>query len=146
MEAGLYTKVMNKETLHRLATEKGVAVPETVRIGENNFYEKIETIIKYPCIIKPVDSSTFVAKFRTKIFKVNNREELKAGLKKAQDANLEVIVQRIIPGFDDHMYTFDTYLNQDSKVTHWMTAQKFRQYPINFGASVYTRQNMFLNF
>ena len=139
-EAGLYTRLMNKETLHRLATEKGVAVPETVRANEDNFYEKIETIIKYPCIVKPVDSSAFVAKFRRKIFKVCNREELEEALKKAQDADLEVIVQRIIPGFDDHMYAFDAYLNQDSKVTHWMTAQKYRQYPINFGASVYTGQ------
>jgi D-aspartate ligase len=96
-EAGLYTRLMNKETLHKLATEKGVAVPETVRVDEDNFYEKIETIIKYPCIVKPTDSSAFVAKFRTKIFKVNNKEELEGALKKAQDAGLEVIVQRIIP-------------------------------------------------
>ncbi len=139
-EAGLYTKLMNKETLHRLAMEKGMAVPETVRVNEDNFYEKIENMVKYPCIVKPVDSSSFVAKFRSKMFKVNNKEELDKALKKAKDANLEVIVQRIIPGFDDHMYTFDAYLNQDSKVTHWMTAQKYRQYPINFGASVYTGQ------
>ncbi|NMA03376.1 MAG: carboxylate--amine ligase [Clostridiales bacterium] len=139
-EAGLYTRLMNKETLHKLAMEKGVAVPETVGINEENFYEKIETMVGYPCIVKPTDSSAFVAKFRTKIFRVNNKEELEGALEKAQDANLEVIVQRIIPGFDDHMYTFDAYLNQDSKVTHWMTAQKYRQYPINFGASVYTGQ------
>jgi len=139
-EAGLYTKAMNKETLHRLATEKGVLVPETVRVNEDNFFEKIETIIKYPCIVKPVDSPTFVAKFRKKIFKVNNKHELEEALEKVNNAKLEVIVQRIIPGFDDHMYTFDAYLNQDAKVTHWTTCQKYRQYPINFGASVYTGQ------
>ncbi|HZX20863.1 MAG TPA: carboxylate--amine ligase [Clostridia bacterium] len=139
-EAGLYTRLMNKETLHKLAMEKGVTVPETIGVNEDNFYEKIETIIKYPCIVKPTDSSAFVARFRRKIFKVNNREELEEALEKAHDADLEVIVQRIIPGFDDNMYAFDAYLNQDSKVTHWMTAQKYRQYPINFGASVYTGQ------
>ncbi len=139
-EKGIYTKAMNKETLHRLATEKGVLVPETVRVNEDNFFEKIETIIKYPCIVKPTDSPSFVAKFRKKIFKVNNRSELEEALNKASEAGLEVIVQRIIPGFDDHMYTFDAYLNQDAKVTHWSTCQKFRQYPINFGASVYTGQ------
>jgi D-aspartate ligase len=137
-EQGLYTKMMNKEVLHRLATEKGVAVPETVRVHEDNFFEKVESIIQFPCIVKPVDSPSFVAKFRRKLFKVQNREELVQALEKAKDANLEVIVQRIIPGFDDHMYTFDAYLNQDSKVTHWVTCQKYRQYPINFGASVYT--------
>lgn len=139
-EKGLYTKAMNKEVLHRMAEENGVNVPETVRVGEDHFYEKIDEIVKFPCIVKPTDSPTFVAKFRRKLFKVHNRQELDEALQKAKDASLEVIVQRIIPGFDDHMYTFDAYLNQDSKVTHWVTCQKYRQYPINFGASVYTGQ------
>jgi D-aspartate ligase len=139
-EQGLWSKVMDKEALHRLAVEKGVLVPETVRLNEENFFERIETIIKYPCIVKPTDSPSFVAKFRRKIFKVHNKKELEEALEKAKQAGEEVIVQRIIPGFDDHMYTFDAYLNQDSKVTHWVTCQKFRQFPINFGASVYTGQ------
>lgn len=139
-EQGLWSKVMDKEVLHRLAMEKGVEVPETVRVNEDAFFEKVETIIKYPCIVKPTDSPSFVAKFRKKIFKVENKQELQAALEKAKQADEEVIVQRIIPGFDDHMYTFDAYLNQDSKVTHWVTCQKFRQFPINFGASVYTGQ------
>lgn len=139
-EQGLWSKVMNKEILHTLAMEKGVLIPETVRIDEENFLEKVEETIKYPCIVKPTDSPAFVAKFRRKIFKVQNRAELEDAIKKANDAGLEVIVQRIIPGFDDHMYTFDAYLNQESKVTHWVTCQKYRQFPINFGASVYTVQ------
>ncbi|WP_099158938.1 carboxylate--amine ligase [Virgibacillus ndiopensis] len=139
-EAGLYTKLMNKGNLRHFAQELGMAVPETVGVDEDNFEEKVETIIKFPCIVKPVDSPTFVAKFRRKLFKVYNFDELNEVLAKVKEAGLEVIVQRIIPGFDDHMYTFDAYLNQDSKVTHWLTCQKFRQYPINFGASVYTVQ------
>lgn len=74
------------------------------------------------------------------MFKVNDRKELVEAIDKARHAGLEVIIQRIIPGFDDHMYTFDAYLNQESKVTNWLTCQKYRQYPINFGASVYTGQ------
>ncbi|MBS4534500.1 carboxylate--amine ligase [Clostridium sp. D2Q-14] len=142
-EKGLYTKVMNKETLHRLAEEHDVLVPETVRLDEENYIEKVENIIKYPCLVKPVDSPAFVSKFRQKLFKVYNRKELEEAIKKSQDVNLEVIIQRIIPGFDDHMNTFDAYIDQNNKVTHWMTCQKYRQYPINFGASVYTAQKYF---
>ncbi|SCG83987.1 hypothetical protein DW1_2423 [Proteiniborus sp. DW1] len=137
-EPGLWTKVMDKASLYELALEHGVPVPETVKIDEENFLEKVESMIKYPCIVKPVESPSFVAVFRRKLFKVHNREELEEAIRKAKDAGLEVIVQRIIPGFDDHMYTFDAYLNQDAKVTHWSTCQKYRQFPINFGASVYT--------
>lgn len=139
-EQGLWTKVMNKESLHELAVKHGVLVPETARSTDKDFYKRMENEIKYPCIVKPTDSASFVAKFRKKIFLVNNRKELDEALLLSKDAKLEVIVQRIIQGFDDHMYTFDAHMNQNSEVTHWMTCHKLRQYPINFGASVYTEQ------
>ncbi|MCF6465497.1 carboxylate--amine ligase [Clostridium sp. Cult2] len=139
-EEGLYTKVMDKGTLHSLAEEHGLLVPETVHIDDENFREKVEENVKFPCLVKPTDSPSFVSKFRKKLFKVYSMEELEEAIEKATSANLEVIVQRIIPGFDDHMYTFDAYLNQEAKVTHWLTCQKYRQFPINFGASVYTGQ------
>ncbi|MBZ4663443.1 MAG: carboxylate--amine ligase [Caloramator sp.] len=140
IERDLYTKLMNKGTLRDLAIEHGVRVPETVSVDEENFIEKVEKEIKYPCLVKPVDSHTFVSIFRRKLFKVYNREELLECVQKAKEANTEVIIQRIIKGFDDCMHTFDAYLNKDSKVTHWVTCQKMRQYPINYGASVYTKQ------
>lgn len=139
-EQGLYMKTMDKELLHNLAIEHGIAVPETLAVDEENLFEKVESILKYPCLVKPTDSPAFTSVFRKKLFKVFNKEELIEALEKSKNANLEVIIQRIIPGFDDHMYTFDAYLNQESKVTHWVTCQKYRQYPINFGASVYTGQ------
>lgn len=139
-EQGLYTKAMDKGDLHDLALKHGINVPETVHTDEENFIEKVNDVIKFPCLVKPVDSPTFVRKFRKKLFKVYSMEELNEALDLAKSANLEVIIQRIIPGFDDHMYTFDAYVNQEAKVTHWLTCQKQRQYPINFGASVYTVQ------
>jgi len=139
-EQGLYTEVMDKGTLHQLALEHGIRVPETVHMDDANFEERIDNEIKFPCLVKPVDSPTFVAKFRRKLFKVYDKKELNEAINRAKEADVEVIVQRMVPGFDDHMYTFDAYLNQDAQVTHWMTCQKLRQYPINFGASVYTVQ------
>lgn len=139
-EQGLWTDVMDKEILHNLATKHGVLVPETLRLDDVNFHDRLDREIKFPCIVKPTDSPSFVAKFRKKIFYCNTKEELEEAIEKSKEANLDVIVQRIIPGFDDHMYTFDAHLDQDSNVTHWMTCRKLRQYPINFGASVYTEQ------
>lgn len=125
-EQGLYAKVMNKDEIFDLAMKSGVKTPESVYIDEDDFYHKINTIIKYPCLVKPVDSPSFVAKFRKKLFIVNTEEELNEAVNIAKKANFEVIVQRIIPGFDDHMYTFDAYVDQRGKVTHWTTCQKLR--------------------
>lgn len=137
---GLYTEVMNKDTLHDLALRHGVRVPETYRSNEVDLEVKVAQHVGYPCIVKPVDSPSFTKAFRVKSFMVHNENELEAALNKARSAELDVIVQRIIPGFDDHMYTYDAYMNQTSDVTHWVTCNKFRQYPINFGASSFTIQ------
>ena len=139
-EQGLYTKAMDKDSLFHLAKDNGVRVPETVQTDDADLYHRVETEIQFPCLVKPVDSPSFMKKFRKKLFQVENMQALKESLQLAEDANEEVIIQRIIPGFDDHMYTFDAYVNQQLEVTHWTTCQKLRQYPINFGASVYTIQ------
>lgn len=139
-EQGLWTSIMDKQALHTLAVKHKILVPEIIRMDEENFIDKVENEISYPCIVKPTDSPAFMSIFRTKMFMCYSKEEVIAAVKKANEENLEVIIQRIIPGFDDNMYTFDAYLDQNSKVTHWMTCQKQRQYPINFGASVFTKQ------
>lgn len=140
MQQGLYTRVMNKGSLHGLAREHGVAVPETVPVDEGDYISRVESELGYPCLVKPEDSFAFMSRFRQKLLKVYNREELVSAVEKARLANLEVVLQRIIPGFDDCMHTFDAYLNRDSRVTHWMTCQKQRQFPVNYGASVYAIQ------
>ncbi len=137
MEQGLYTTLLDKGSLHRLADSHGVAVPETISVQEEGYLQRVEAELGYPCLVKPTDSFAFMARFRQKLLKVYNRDELVSSIEKANSANIEVVVQRIIPGFDDHMYTFDAYLDQNSRVTHWLTCQKQRQFPINYGASVY---------
>lgn len=140
IEKGTFTRLLNKDTLQALCMEIGVLVPETVRTDEPNYEQKVIDTVGFPCLVKPVDSPTFVNHFRKKLFVVDSLEEMREKIKLSNDANLEVIVQRIIPGFDDHMHTFDAYMDDNSDIVLWTTCQKYRQYPINYGASVYTGQ------
>ncbi|MCC5893951.1 MAG: carboxylate--amine ligase [Alkalibacterium sp.] len=139
-QQGFWSDIIDKDKLYLLAEKHNVLTPKSFSTEDADLISKVESELGYPCIIKPFDSSTFVATFRRKLFKINNREELIEKLKAVKEKNIEVAVQQLIQGFDDHMYTFDAYLNQEAKVTHWVTAQKQRQYPINFGASVYIKQ------
>lgn len=107
---GLWTEVMKKESLIKLAQQNDVLVPETVEIDDPNFKEKVVEMIGFPCIVKPTDSPKFVSEFRKKIFYCKNIKELEDSIERAKDKQIEVFVQRIIPGFDDHMYTFDFML------------------------------------
>jgi len=136
IKKGLLTQLLDKGSLEKLARAHQVLLPETYQVDDLDLLSKIT----YPCLVKPTNSAEFVKKFRKKMFQVSDEGELKEAIAKSKKAKLEVIVQRIISGFDDHMYTFDAYLNAQSQITHYLTCQKWRQFPINFGASVYTEQ------
>lgn len=141
-EKGKWTDIMLKDTLEQLALKFGMPIPESVGLHDENLEALVDEKIGYPCILKPTESTMFVAKFRAKNFILKNKEDLMKYRNIIEESNLSGVVQRIIPGFDDHMYTYDVYVNEDYEVTHWMTCQKHRQFPINFGASVYTEQRL----
>ncbi len=134
---GFYTDIMHKDTLHDLARECGVDTPETLSPAD---LDRVEAEIGYPCLLKPTTSPRFVSVFRVKVFEVDNREELQQAISKAQEHEIDVVIQRIIPGFDDQMYTYEVYVDRSGRITHWTTCQKKRQYPVKYGASVFTQQ------
>jgi D-aspartate ligase len=138
MPAGLLERIIDKKGLSELAAEHGLLAPQTFIAGDGADLDKIAAEINYPCIIKPALSHKFVRIFRQKCLFANNSSELGDALEKARNENLVVMVQEVIPGFDDCMYVFDAYINKEGRVTHTFTAQKLRQFPINFGSSTLT--------
>ena len=140
---GLWTEIMDKFTMSLLAERFNVKVPETINSDEENLLERVNNEIKYPCIIKPMDSASFVKKYRHKVFIINSEKELTEKVNMCKQDNHPIVVQRIIPGPEENCYCYDAYLNQESKVTHYTSAYKIRQWPNNFGASTYAKQKWF---
>lgn len=136
---GLYHEVMYKNSLAELAKQHGVKVPAFCPIDKLNI-DEVDDTIGFPCIIKPDNSSAFVKQFAKKVLICDDRVALEKALSTMQNAGLDGKVEQIIQGFDDHMVTYDAYVAQSGEVTHDVTMQKLRQYPINFGASVYIHQ------
>ncbi|MFO7952865.1 MAG: carboxylate--amine ligase [Bacillota bacterium] len=137
---GLLEKIIDKKGLAQLAWKHNILIPRTFVVDQSSDLKVIAREINYPCIIKPALSHQFVRIFREKCLFVNNQERLLSTLKTARASGLEVMVQEIIPGFDDQMYVFDFYVNNENRVTHTLSAQKLRQFPINFGSSTLTHQ------
>lgn len=140
MPPGLLEKIVDKKGLSELAAEHSLPVPQTFTVErQTGDLHSIAGMVNYPCIIKPALSHKFVKVFRQKCLFARDKEELLKALNQVRGAGLEVMVQEVIPGFDDQMYVFDAYINQKGKTTHTLTAQKLRQFPINFGSSTLTR-------
>lgn len=138
MPDGLLEQIIDKKGLHELAVKHNLLEPKTFIVGPHSDLNAVAAAIPYPCIIKPALSHKFVKVFRKKCLFADNREELLTALQVALDSKLEVMVQEVIPGFDDQMYVYDLYVNREGQATHSLTAQKLRQFPINFGSSTLT--------
>lgn len=64
----------------------------------------------------------------------------KKGIEKCKENSIEAFVQQVVPGFDDHMLTYDFYVDKKWNNYSLYDSPKYRQWPINFGASVFTGQ------
>ncbi len=134
----LLEQIIAKDGLNRLAAKHEMLTPKTITVDYKSDINQVAENIPYPCIIKPALSHEFVKVFRQKCLFAENRAILLKTLESALSSGLEVMVQEIVPGFDDQMYVFDFYVDQKGHITHTLTAQKLRQFPINFGSSTLT--------
>ncbi len=135
---GLLEQIIAKNGLHFLSEKHQLHAPQTIMVDDRVDINRVAETMPYPCIIKPALSHEFVKVFRQKCLSAGNRDQLLKALETARSSGLEVMVQEIVPGFDDQMYVFDFYVNRQGRITHTLTAQKLRQFPINFGSSTLT--------
>lgn len=136
----LLEALINKKSLYKMAVEQDLLMPKTIFPDLEGDEDSIPEDIDFPCIVKPSISEDFVRIFRQKCFVVHSAAELSEALRLARAGGVEVMVQEIIPGFDDRMYMFDVYINSAGRATHTFLAQKLRQFPINFGSSTLAHQ------
>lgn len=135
---GLLEAVIDKKSLYRLSQEHGLRMPLTFFPDSPAADAEAAEAMRYPCIVKPNISHQFVKIFRSKCLMARDTGGLTQALERARAAGLEVMVQEIVPGFDECMYVFDVYITTDGRPTHTLTAQKLRQFPVNFGSSTLT--------
>lgn len=127
----LLETLVSKERSTTFLASTGFQIPETYFINEKNNIDQILDRIKYPCLMKPVNSFSTDFEQKTLIFPEEN--SLKGFLRKRKELSGQVIIQQIIPGGDSNTYQATTYVSQDGIVSTIFTMRKIRQYPPNFG-------------
>lgn len=139
-EKGLISDLVDKYKMVEYTDKFDVKTPEMIYTEVPDLARRVAAEIKYPCIIKPKDSATFVKEYRNKVFIIENEAQLLEKVELCRKDGIEVFVQRIIPGPETNCYCWEGYMNQDSVCTHYTTVQKIRQWPNNFGAATYAKQ------
>ncbi|WBW50026.1 carboxylate--amine ligase [Peptoniphilus equinus] len=136
---GLYAELSDKETLLKYTEPLGIPTPEIIPMDTDNLEEVVSENLGFPCVIKPRDSMPFVNRFREKMFMVHSRSELTTKMALCRQEGFDVFVQRIVMGPESNCYSFDVYM-QDGEAKSYLTTSKIRQWPNNFGASTYAKQ------
>jgi len=125
--------ILNKRVLYENALKGAIPTPVT-------FYPtSMESLLRhkdeyvYPCVLKPCLIHLFGVSFRRKVFVIRNLSELISNFKCTQKFGLEMMIQEIIPGKDDTLYTYAAYYSSSGKPLAEHTSRKLRQNPPGFG-------------
>lgn len=126
-------KFLNKRLFYKTIEKHGISHPKTYILNNESDAEETSKKIDYPCILKPVYSDYFRSDFRTKLFKVDSKEELIKKYKTAAERNHEVVTQEIIPGGVRYHYGCDVYYDKNQQPNGVFMYRRIREWPHSFG-------------
>ena len=134
----LHRALLDKKRTLELARAAGVNVPNFWAIKSEADVKKICGEAKFPLIIKPIHTHKFSRVFGRKLFIIeDNFDELIEKVRLAQAHNFDVIVVEMIPGPDDLLCSYYTYVDRNGNNLFHYTKRILRRFPVNRGNACY---------
>lgn len=132
--------LVNKRRQYEAAERLGIPIPETYFPSSREDVERLATTIgNYPYIIKPLVAHTWrlasmqrVSQGRKAITVRTPQDLLDAHAGMGADFR-DVMLQEVIGGRDEQLFTFLGYFRQDATPLAYCVRRKIRQLPVDFG-------------
>ncbi len=125
-------RLYDKKAQLEAAWRADVDTPRTVFIDSHDDLERGADEIGFPAIFKPVESLAFKTRFRKHVLEIQSRDELERVYEKVTDCGT-LMLQEVVPGGDEELWTFGSYLDAQSRPLALYTGHKLRQHPVRFG-------------
>lgn len=121
-----------KPLLYKRAAELGVSFPRTYALTSADEADVLD--VTFPVILKPNMGGGDTAISRAKVIRADDRQALKAAFAVASGeiGAGNVVVQELIPGGGESQFSYAA-LWRDGEPVAEFTAQRQRQYPVDFG-------------
>ena len=119
-----------REQLDR-ASRAGVDTPETAHPRTRDDALGAAGRIGYPLLVKPSNPDGFRRRFERQAFRCETPQELERAYADAEP--FEPMVQELIPGGDEELYTVGSYIAADGAVLGVFSGRKLRQSPPGVG-------------
>jgi predicted ATP-grasp superfamily ATP-dependent carboligase len=129
-EQSAHLALMNKSSLHDLATRAGVPQPRVMSVRSLSELGDAAAEIKLPCVLKPAMSHVWRRRFgERRVIVVQDANALAASAAPALDAGLELLVSEYVPGPVRNIETAVILRCGDGTLPLAYTKRKIYQHP-----------------
>jgi predicted ATP-grasp superfamily ATP-dependent carboligase len=124
-------RIQSKRHQLERAQAAGVPIPRTAypRSAAEALAEAADT--GYPVLVKPSAPTGFKRRFGRQAFRCEGPADLERAFADAEP--FEPMVQELVPGGDEELYTLGSYLTQEGEALGLFTGRKLRQTPPGVG-------------
>ena len=130
--------MLDKLRTYEAARAGGVDTPRFWRVETLQDVLRLEGELVYPLLVKPLHSHLFWEHFGGKKFlTVSDFGELTAAFRAVRGAGVAAMLVERIPGPDDRLCSYYTYLDENSQPLWHFTKRIIRRYPVNMGEASY---------
>jgi D-aspartate ligase len=121
----LLERIQSKRFQLEQAAAAGVPAPRTAHPASATEALATGRDLGYPLLVKPSEPNGFKRRFRVQAFVCNSPHELERAYGDAEP--FEPMVQELVPGGDELLYTLGCYLAEDGRELGVFTGRKLRQ-------------------
>lgn len=129
--------MLNKLATYRQAIEAGVPTPKFWVAESAEQVEAAKVELVYPLIVKPRLSHVFENQTGKKLIVAETFDEVVAAVKRIAATGTQSVLMEMIPGPDDRLCSYFTYLDEDSRPMFAFTKRIIRRYPLLMGTACY---------
>ncbi|MBZ5567587.1 MAG: ATP-grasp domain-containing protein [Acidobacteriia bacterium] len=128
--------MLNKLSTYRAAQAAGVPTPKFWVADSRAQIEQLRGDLTFPLIVKPLFSHK-AQKVGDKLVRVEEFDELIHAFESMQQAGIRTFLVEVIPGLDDKLCSYYTYLDENGESVFDFTKRIIRRYPLNVGLGCY---------
>ena len=132
-DAQVVENLRRKDLLRAEADRTGVPLPATITPADEAAIRSSD--LRAPYLIKPVTGQEFAYLFGEKLFVADDLDGAVAAWRRAREHGFETVVQELIPGSQEKIYSLFTYIGREGTALATVVGRKLRQGPLRFGTS-----------
>jgi predicted ATP-grasp superfamily ATP-dependent carboligase len=125
--------VLNKLDTYHKAAAAGVPIPQYWAPRTRPEVEAIRDQLSYPLVVKPLVSHAYRQRFPIKLVVAHDFDQVIKATDSARMAGLEVMIVEMVPGLDDRLCSYYTYLDEAGTPLFDFTKRIIRRSPPLYG-------------